>query len=43
MSDYLEHYHLKTGYMVTFQFNKRKEIGVKEVAVGDKVLVEAIV
>lgn len=43
LSDYLEHYHLKTGYMVTFQFNKRKEIGVKEVAVGDKVLVEAIV
>lgn len=43
LSDYLEHYHLKKGYMLTFQFNKSKEIGVREVTLGDKVLVEAIV
>lgn len=41
---YLEYYGLKKGYMISFNFNKmKKEIGVKEIAVGDKVLVEAVV
>lgn len=44
LSDYLEYYHLKRGYMLSFNFNKRKkEIGVKEILLGDKVLVEAVV
>lgn len=44
LSDYLDHYHLKRGYMLSFNFNKRKkEIGVKEILLGDKVLVEAVV
>lgn len=43
LADYLDHYHLKKGYMLSFCFNKKKEIGVKEIAFGDKVLVEAVV
>lgn len=40
---YLEHYHLKKGYLLTFNFNKKKEIGVKEVMLEDKILIEATV
>ena len=31
------------GYMLSFNFNKKKQVGVHEIAVGDKVLVEAVV
>ncbi len=41
--DYLEYYHLKKGYLLSFCFNKRKEPGVREVVLGDKVIVEAVV
>ena len=40
---YLDHFHLKKGYMLSFNFNKKKEIGVKDIVLGDKVLVEAVV
>ena len=30
-------------YILSFNFNKKKQIGVKEVVVGEKVLVEAVV
>ena len=43
IAEYLEYYGLKKGYMISFNFNKKKEIGVKELGVGDKVLVEAVV
>lgn len=43
LSDYLESYHLKRGYMVSFNFNKKKQVGVKKILLGDKVLIEAIV
>lgn len=43
IAGYLEYYGLKKGYMISFNFNKKKEIGVKEIVVGDKVLVEAVV
>lgn len=43
LSDYLEHYHLKKGYMLSFNFNKKKKIGVREIVVGDKLLIEAVV
>lgn len=29
--------------MLSFNFNKKKEIGVKEIVLGDKVLIEAVV
>ena len=43
LAAYLEHYHLTRGYMLSFNFNKKKKIGVKEVSLGDKVFVEAVV
>lgn len=43
ISDYLDYFHLSKGYMLSFNFNKKKEIGVKEIKVGDKVLIEAVV
>ena len=43
LKDYLEYYHLKEGYMLSFNFNKKKEIGVKEIKIGDKTLIEAVV
>lgn len=41
--EYLEYYHLNQGYMISFNFNKKKEIGVKELQIGEKVLIEAVV
>ena len=41
--DYLESYHLEKGYMLSFNFNKKKEVGVKEIKLGNKILIEAIV
>ena len=43
LADYLDAYHLKHGYMVSFNFNKKKQIGVKQISLGDKVLIEAVV
>ncbi len=43
LSEYLDYYHLDKGYMLSFCFNKNKQVGMKEVAVGDKLLVEAVV
>lgn len=43
LSDYLDYYHLNKGYMLSFNFNKKKEIGVKDIVFGDKLLVEAVV
>lgn len=43
ISDYLDYYHLKKGYMLSFNFNKKKESGVREVLIGNKLLIEAVV
>ena len=43
LAEYLEHYHLKKGYMLSFSFNKNKKIGVRRRRFGDKILIEAIV
>ena len=43
LSDYLDYFRLKKGYMLSFNFNKKKEIGVKNIVLGDKLLVEAVV
>ncbi len=40
---YLDHYHLTRGYMLSFNFNKKKKIGVKEIRLGEKTLIEAVV
>lgn len=41
--DYLNYYHLKKGYMLSFNFNQNKQVGIREIALGDKLLVEAVV
>ena len=40
---YLEYFGLEVGYMLSFNFNRRKEPGLKLVEVGDKVLWEETV
>lgn len=40
---YLNDYHLQTGYMLSFNFNKKKQIGVHTVILGEKTLIEAVV
>lgn len=43
LADYLDYYHLKKGYMISFNFNKKKQAGVQEILLGDRLLIEAIV
>ena len=43
LSDYLDYFHMKKGYMLSYNFNKNKEVGIKKIKVGDKILVEAVV
>lgn len=43
LADYLEYYHLETGYMLSFNFNKNKEVGIKHIHVNGKELIEAVV
>jgi hypothetical protein len=40
---YLEDYHVNKGYMVSFNFNKKKNVGVQEIIFGEKILIEATV
>ncbi len=40
---YLNRFGLKIGYMLSFNFNKKKETGVHQVHIGDKLLYEGIV
>ncbi len=41
--DYLNYFGLDSGYMLSFNFNVNKEVGVKEISVQDKTIVEATV
>ena len=43
LADYLDYFHLKTGYMISFNFNQKKKTGVKEIVLGDKLLIEAVI
>ncbi len=43
LAEYLEHYHLNTGYLISFCFNQNKQPGVHETAVDGKQIIEAIV
>lgn len=43
LAGYLDYFHLKQGYMISFNFNKKKETGVKEITLGDRRIVEAVV
>ena len=43
LAGYLDAYHVQRGYMVSFNFNKKKTPGVHEVIVGEKTIIEAVV
>ncbi len=43
ITDYLDELELKTGYMLTFNFNKKKEKGIREVELNGKKIIEAVV
>ncbi len=44
LAGYLDYYHKDKGYMVSFNFNKSKEIGVKKFTTADgKTIIEAVV
>lgn len=43
LADYLDHYHLKKGYMLTYSFNRNKTVGIERIEIGDKELIEAMV
>ncbi|WP_417092087.1 AAA family ATPase [Marvinbryantia sp.] len=40
---YLDDYRKNKGYMVSFNFNRKKQPGVQEIVVGDKMVIEAVV
>ena len=41
--EYLEYYHADKGYMISFNFNKKKNVGMKTIEIGDKKLIEAVI
>lgn len=41
--DYLNYYHQDKGYLLSFNFNKKKEQGIKELQIGSKTIIEAVV
>lgn len=43
LAEYLDYFHQKKGYLLSFNFNQKKEVGLKMIHVGDKVIVEAVV
>lgn len=43
LAEYLDDYHMTKGYLLSFNFNKHKQVGVREIVIGDKVLIEAVV
>ena len=43
LAEYLDYFHLQTGYMLSFCFNKNKQPGLRSVAVGGRTIYEAVV
>lgn len=41
--EYLDAYHVNHGYVLSFNFNKKKKVGLQEIMVGNKKITEAIV
>ena len=41
--EYLDYWNLNTGYMLSFNFNKKKEPGVHPVRIGNKLLYEGMI
>lgn len=43
LAEYLDAYHVNQGYMISFNFNQKKEIGVHEILIDDKKIIESVV
>ena len=43
LAGYLGDYHVNKGYMVSFNFNRKKKTGIREIVFNDKVIIEAVV
>lgn len=43
LAGYLEDYHQKQGYLISFNFNKNKKPGIREVRIKDKTIIEAVI
>jgi hypothetical protein len=43
LADYLDYFHLKKGYLLSYNFNKNKKTGIKEHHIDERILVEAVV
>lgn len=41
--EYLDYYHKDQGYLLSFNFNKNKEQGVRELQIDGKTIIEAVV
>ena len=41
--NYLDAYQVEKGYLLSFNFNKNKKTGIKEIVFRDKVLMEVVV
>lgn len=41
--NYLDYYHLEKGYMLSFNFNKKKTVGINEIFIRNKTIIEAVV
>ncbi len=43
LAGYLDYFHLEKGYLLSFNFNKKKKQGMRSITVNGKVIVEAVV
>lgn len=43
LAEYLEYYHLEKGYLLSFNFNKNKKTGLKEIEVDNRRIIEVVV
>ena len=41
--EYLDYYHTDTGYLLSFNFNKHKKTGIREIVLNGKYIFEVIV
>ena len=41
--EYLDYFRQEKGYMLSFNFNKKKMVGVKRIRIEDRTIVEAVV
>lgn len=43
LTEYLDYYHLNYGYLLSFNFNKNKKTGIKEIVIGNRAVLEVVV